>query len=115
VLKKGDHNSDIALKDLNFCKTIKLGEELKKVFIEQLEKDCKWMEERNVCDYSLLVGIHTITDDSQSNKSQKVFGKSASMMSRWHNRSACIWTREYGGISAKNQARKFISWELLTF
>eukprot|EP01117_Protostelium_nocturnum_P016640 TRINITY_DN6638_c0_g1_i1.p1 TRINITY_DN6638_c0_g1~~TRINITY_DN6638_c0_g1_i1.p1 ORF type:complete len:1180 (+),score=471.40 TRINITY_DN6638_c0_g1_i1:278-3541(+) len=52
---------DEALKDQNFNeagKQIVLGPTLREEFIKQLESDSKWLEERNICDYSLLIGIH---------------------------------------------------------
>ncbi|PRP77948.1 hypothetical protein PROFUN_08482 [Planoprotostelium fungivorum] len=51
-------NPEVALKDLNFNRLIHIGQIQKEFFMSQLERDSKWLEERNICDYSLLVGIH---------------------------------------------------------
>lgn len=50
--------TDIALKDMNLHRRIYLGHPRKARLLEQVERDCKWLESRNVCDYSLLVGFH---------------------------------------------------------
>uniref|UniRef100_A0A7S4NRJ5 PIPK domain-containing protein n=1 Tax=Paramoeba aestuarina TaxID=180227 RepID=A0A7S4NRJ5_9EUKA len=50
--------SSVARKDLDFHYKIKLGHKRKAKFLEQVEKDCKWMENHNICDYSLLIGFH---------------------------------------------------------
>jgi len=57
--------------------------------MDQLEKDCKWLEERNICDYSFLVGFHflsspeTVTEDLFSDR-------------------VCMWNKNSGGILAKD-------------
>jgi len=38
----------------------------RKLFLDQLEKDCKLLEKLNVMDYSLLVGIHFMNEDEHS-------------------------------------------------
>ena len=48
---------DLALKDLNFNRKLSTSKSIKKTMVQQLEKDSKWLEDRNICDYSLLVGI----------------------------------------------------------
>jgi len=60
--------SEIALKDLNFDRKLYLDAVLRTRLLEQLESDTKFMEERNVCDYSLLVGIHYMDRDTQNTK-----------------------------------------------
>eukprot|EP00005_Dracoamoeba_jomungandri_P000758 CAMPEP_0174256474 /NCGR_PEP_ID=MMETSP0439-20130205/5696_1 /TAXON_ID=0 /ORGANISM="Stereomyxa ramosa, Strain Chinc5" /LENGTH=1331 /DNA_ID=CAMNT_0015339093 /DNA_START=87 /DNA_END=4078 /DNA_ORIENTATION=+ len=62
-------NPNIALKDLNFLKQkrkLKLGSQRKALLMEQIEKDTTWMESLNICDYSFLVGIHTIDKEDES-------------------------------------------------
>eukprot|EP01090_Pellita_catalonica_P013975 TRINITY_DN3453_c0_g1_i1.p1 TRINITY_DN3453_c0_g1~~TRINITY_DN3453_c0_g1_i1.p1 ORF type:complete len:513 (+),score=74.84 TRINITY_DN3453_c0_g1_i1:107-1540(+) len=56
-----NYDSSIALKDLNFNRKIELGR-LKGAFMEQVEKDTRWMAGHNICDYSLLLGIHKIEE-----------------------------------------------------
>jgi len=57
TVKEGDKSS-VALKDNNFHHELSLGPAARAVFLQQLEQDIRWMEYRNICDYSLLVGIH---------------------------------------------------------
>lgn len=63
------------------------------------------MEERNVCDYSLLVGIHT-THQDVSTHTFKTLEKTDMTMSQWHNRSISIWNRDHGGIRAKTPSKE---------
>lgn len=51
-------SSSIAMKDLDFHRTLNIGPERKAVFLEQAESDAIFMESFNICDYSLLVGFH---------------------------------------------------------
>jgi len=49
------------MKDQDFDrlrKTIALGPEKRKLFLEQVEKDVALLEQLGIMDYSLLVGIH---------------------------------------------------------
>ncbi len=50
--------ADIALKDLNLHRRLYVGARVRALLLEQVERDCKWLEGHNVCDYSLLVGFH---------------------------------------------------------
>lgn len=53
-----NHGSHITLKDMNFQgRTLHLLEEIREMFLTQIEKDCELLEDHNICDYSLLVGI----------------------------------------------------------
>jgi len=56
-VKPSEDRSAVALKDNDFRRTLKLGR-AKPVFLEQIERDVRWMESHNICDYSLLVGLH---------------------------------------------------------
>jgi hypothetical protein len=38
---EAEANAEVALKDLNFNRSIYLGEELKKIFVDRIEQDCK--------------------------------------------------------------------------
>merc|ERR1712137_752526 len=55
--------SDIARKDLDFNRKLKLSIPAKICLLEQAERDCKFLEQHNLCDYSLLVGIHFFEKD----------------------------------------------------
>lgn len=54
----------VARKDLDFHHRIRLGPRRKAKFMEQIERDCKWLESHNICDYSLLIGIHFLPHES---------------------------------------------------
>lgn len=51
-------NPAVALKDLDFHRRLRLGPVMKSLMLEQAEIDCMWMESLNICDYSMLVGLH---------------------------------------------------------
>jgi len=64
------NNKDAVLKDLNWIKNEKklyLGNKKAKIFINQLEKDVKFLADNNVMDYSLLVGLHNMAKGNQEN------------------------------------------------
>lgn len=52
------------LKDLDIKRKLYLPPNIKKEFIEQLERDSKFLASHNVMDYSLLLGISYNEDDS---------------------------------------------------
>lgn len=57
-------NSLIPMKDLNWLdkdRKFQLGPEKQKIFLEQLEKDAKLLSSLKIMDYSLLVGIHNVS------------------------------------------------------
>jgi len=54
--------SRIVLKDLNFNRQLKLGDERRKVFLDQVEKDTNFLEQFEIIDYSLIVGVHYLSD-----------------------------------------------------
>ncbi|KAN0015505.1 hypothetical protein ACTFIU_008240 [Dictyostelium citrinum] len=68
INRKVDKNDlllpDIALKDQEFHRILDIGPEFKAPLLEQIEHDTKFLESHNICDYSLLVGIHTIDENS---------------------------------------------------
>ncbi|KAL6080401.1 Phosphatidylinositol 4-phosphate 5-kinase type-1 alpha-like [Balamuthia mandrillaris] len=54
------------LKDVDFVESgrvFHVGEQLKQVLFEEMEKDCKLLESAGIMDYSLLVGIHSVQTD----------------------------------------------------
>ena len=59
---------EIAKKDLDFHHRINLGSSRKALVLEQLEKDTYWLQSKNICDYSLLVGIYFTSTEKMSNK-----------------------------------------------
>ncbi|ORX47297.1 hypothetical protein BCR36DRAFT_584805 [Piromyces finnis] len=64
------NNKLAVLKDLNWLKNEKklyLGNKKAATFINQLEKDVKFLSDNNVMDYSLLVGIHNMNKGNQEN------------------------------------------------
>ncbi|KYQ88527.1 ankyrin repeat-containing protein [Tieghemostelium lacteum] len=56
--------AEIALKDLDFKRKLNIGPTLKAPLLEQIEHDTKFLESHNICDYSLLVGVHRIDEHS---------------------------------------------------
>jgi len=50
----------VAGKDLDFHHRVRIGADRRARLLEQIERDCKWMEAHNICDYSLLLGIHFV-------------------------------------------------------
>ena len=66
---KKDDSEVVALKDNNFRRTLNFGPLAKAFFLEQIERDIRWMESHNICDYSLLLGIHFRDSTSSSSSS----------------------------------------------
>lgn len=61
-------NSLIPMKDLNWLekdRKFRLGPEKQKIFLEQLEKDAKLLSSLKIMDYSLLVGIHNVSQSQE--------------------------------------------------
>ena len=61
------------LKDVNFVQRhaseeanskVRLGAQLRAAFVEQMAKDVKWLQDNNIMDYSLLLGIAQTDADS---------------------------------------------------
>jgi len=84
-----ERNPDMSLKDLNFDRKLVMGKSTRKTFLHQVEKDSKFLEERNICDYSLLIGFSFLDPikDFPPNNSQGNFSQ---------------WTQEYGGLLARS-------------
>lgn len=51
-------------KDLDLSRPLFIGPQRKKVFVDQMRRDCDFLERAGVMDYSLLVGIHTPARDA---------------------------------------------------
>jgi 1-phosphatidylinositol-4-phosphate 5-kinase len=118
--------SSVAMKDLDFQRNgrkINLPAEQRGWLLEQLEKDCRYLEDCGICDYSLLLGFHFLSpEESQSIKKRKQKKKNnnthqqpeASLLLtasgtttvstlgtslRW----ASIFRKDYGGILSANE------------
>uniref|UniRef100_A0A6B2KYU3 PIPK domain-containing protein n=1 Tax=Arcella intermedia TaxID=1963864 RepID=A0A6B2KYU3_9EUKA len=59
--------SQAIYKDNEITRTLRLDEDQKARYIEQLEKDVAMLSKYDIMDYSLLVGIHKVTDEERSN------------------------------------------------
>lgn len=57
-IKEDQDRATVALKDNDFNHVLDVGPALRAFLFQQVERDARWMEKRNICDYSLLVGIH---------------------------------------------------------
>jgi len=57
--------SDIALKDNDFTRRIILGPGRKGQLLEQIEKDIRWLEKHQICDYSFLLGFHFLSEEEK--------------------------------------------------
>lgn len=49
-------------KDLDLTETIHVGKNIRSLLLDQLERDTHLLCSHNICDYSLLVGIHRLSD-----------------------------------------------------
>jgi len=61
-----EQKTSLCLKDLNFLKSntkIHLGPRMKAAVLEQLKKDVQFLEATNTMDYSLLLGVHNMSDE----------------------------------------------------
>ncbi|KAL6067104.1 Phosphatidylinositol phosphate kinase 6 [Balamuthia mandrillaris] len=79
----------IAMKDNDFHRKLKLPPSCKELFVQQIKRDCKWLESHAVCDYSLLVGIHV----SQSTVEQEQRRFTRASLNREANRSLPLLQR----------------------
>ena len=53
----GEPDPLVARKDLDLTEKISVGVRSKRIILSILERDTAWLHARNICDYSLLVGI----------------------------------------------------------
>ncbi|CAH0019069.1 unnamed protein product [Clonostachys rhizophaga] len=74
-----EKNPRATLKDLNWLRrkrTLELGLEKKRLFLEQLQRDVVLLKRLDIMDYSLLVGIHDLSrgnDENLRDKTLQVF------------------------------------------
>lgn len=62
-----EDDPSIAKKDLNMIKSgekIFLPRQYGDIFLQQIARDCLFFEQNNIIDYSLLIGIHHISQDN---------------------------------------------------
>ena len=73
------NNPRATLKDLNWMRrkrTLELGIQKKRLFLEQLQRDVRLLQRLEIMDYSLLIGIHDLqrgNDENLRDKTLKVF------------------------------------------
>jgi len=72
TLEDNSSTAAVALKDLNLKRKLYIGPERKAKLLEQLERDCKWLESFNICDYSLLVGFYFNNKNEFADELEKV-------------------------------------------
>jgi len=102
-IKEDQDRSTVALKDNDFNHVLDLGPALRAFLFQQVERDARWMEKRNICDYSLLVGIHFRTQGEALSDSQ--WENSAS--SEQHLNTILEETRDVDGALLHNLFSNF--------
>jgi len=55
----------VPLKDLDFTYDIHIGEDIKNLVIERITRDSTFLEQHQIMDYSLLLGVHDKARDVQ--------------------------------------------------
>jgi 1-phosphatidylinositol-4-phosphate 5-kinase len=69
-----EKNPRATLKDLNWLRRnlhLEFGPEKKRIFIEQMAKDVRFLQRQKIMDYSMLVGIHDLRKGNQENLRDK--------------------------------------------
>eukprot|EP01102_Stenamoeba_stenopodia_P009426 TRINITY_DN2776_c0_g1_i1.p1 TRINITY_DN2776_c0_g1~~TRINITY_DN2776_c0_g1_i1.p1 ORF type:complete len:698 (+),score=192.80 TRINITY_DN2776_c0_g1_i1:263-2356(+) len=102
--KKKEPN--VILKDLDLDgRYICLGPEKRSIFFEQLEKDCKYLESRNIMDYSLLLGIHIVNkDEPEEVDSDMVMHEDLDeVVPRFVPQQTTVFTQDAGGYGATDE------------
>jgi len=89
-------NPDIAKKDNDFKTSIFLGEERQKKVLKQLQIDCSFLKELNICDYSLLIGIHNVDKNTEAEEDIKT---QISRQTQVYKGS--IFQKDYGGMKGR--------------
>jgi len=59
-------NKNVILKDMDITRTLMLGPVKRDLFMKQLEMDVAFLQQQNVMDYSLLLGVHNTKSASDS-------------------------------------------------
>ncbi|GAM22814.1 hypothetical protein SAMD00019534_059890, partial [Acytostelium subglobosum LB1] len=110
--------AEVALKDLDFKRKLHIGPELKAALMEQIEHDTMLLESNNICDYSLLVGVHRIDEfsplaldsDNPESSSRDIidmldegFFKSNSSSANNTIGKSSIFQQHYGGILSSDK------------
>jgi len=97
-LPDGKDQGDIALKDNDFKRAIKVGIKRKAQLLEQIENDTKWLESLGICDYSFLVGYCFL--DQIPNSEQLILNqeKYAPLFAK-----GSLFNRDYGGLLSVDQ------------
>jgi len=65
-------DTDLARKD----RKLRLPEDIKSIFLDQIEKDSKFLRAQNIMDYSLLLGLHFHNEDVYGDERKETRGSS---------------------------------------
>ncbi|EGG22863.1 ankyrin repeat-containing protein [Cavenderia fasciculata] len=105
----GNLNAEMALKDLDFKRKITIGPGFKAPLMEQIEHDTKLLESHNICDYSLLVGVHRVDEyspialASDDHLSKDIFTVLDEGFFKKSGGTAPIFNQHYGGILSSDK------------
>ncbi|GAM28302.1 hypothetical protein SAMD00019534_114780 [Acytostelium subglobosum LB1] len=107
---------NVSLKDLDFKRKLNIAPEYKAPLMEQIEHDTKLLESNNICDYSLLVGVHRVDEFSpialvsDDTSSQNIIDVLSEGFFKKKSGKTSIFHQHYGGIlSADRKEVYFIS------